>query len=236
MKPSFDLRVCLFLTGMVAILTLFMEKEFALFLLLMVLACWLLLHHFVKEALSHLFWYGFLFGAMFLVKDIPILGTTGLPLVTLYIRRIMLSVMVARPLLASPNGQLVATFHGLKFPQIVTISITLMFRFLPTISEEYRQIREAQLFRDIGGNFFKIARHPIRYVEYTLVPMLVRVSKTADELAAAAAVRSVGSSCKINCYHKLTFTVYDGVIGFIFATSILIIFLFEEIYLQGGLL
>lgn len=173
---------------------------------------------------------------MYFIKDIPILGTTGLPLVTLYIRRIMLSVMVARPLLASPNGQLVATFHTLKFPQIVTISITLMFRFLPTISQEYQQIREAQRCRDIGGNFFWILEHPLLYVEYTLVPMLVRVSKTADELAAAAAVRSVGSSNTINCYHQLKFNLYDAVVGLVFSSLIIIIFLFEEICLQGGLL
>lgn len=232
MKKSFatplDLRVCLFLTIIVAILTLDMQSECSLLLMFILLEIWLLLYGLKREAVSHVVWYGVLWSSVYLLQYIPIIGSTALPLVTIYVRRIMLSVMVARPLLASPNGQLVATFNSLKFPKEVTIAITLIFRFMPTISKEYRQIRDAQKFRDIGVDFSSIVLHPIRLVEYTLVPMLIRVSKTADELAASASVRGVGSSKIINCYHQVKFRVKDGVAGVIFAVLIISIFLWEK--------
>ncbi|MFI3201831.1 MAG: energy-coupling factor transporter transmembrane component T [Eubacteriales bacterium] len=233
MKEAFltklDLRVCLFLTVIVATLTLSMQKEIPLLSLFILLEIWLLLYGLKKEALSHFVWYGVLWGSLYALKYIPIIGSTALPLVTVYIRRMMLSIMVARPMLACPNGQLVATFHALKFPREATIATTLIFRFLPTISQEYRQIRDAQKFRDIGVDFFSIILHPIKLTEYTLVPMLIRTSKTADELAASASVRGVGSMKTITCYYQVKFTAKDYVVGGSFFLVIMGIFALEKL-------
>ncbi|MFV0362448.1 MAG: energy-coupling factor transporter transmembrane component T [Suipraeoptans sp.] len=204
-----DLRVCLFLMVLTSVMTLLLRTETALLCMLVLLIIWLGLFGLKRQLISHLIWYFILWGGLYLLSDIPTLGSTALPLVTVYVRRLMLPVMAARPLLAASNGRLVASLNRMKLPKAATLSLAVLFRFMPTISEEYRHIRDAQKFRGIGVSLWSSLCHPFRLLEYTLIPMLIRTSKTADELSASAAVRGMRLKGEVSSYHLIRMKTSD---------------------------
>ena len=64
----------------------------------------------------------------------------------------------------------------------IIIPLSVIFRFFPTIKEEYQAIRDAMKMRNIrfGG------KNPFLMIEYRLIPLMVSVIKIGDELSAAA--------------------------------------------------
>lgn len=139
-----------------SIVSLLLYSEAALLTLFVVLSLWLQLLGFKKQIISHILWYFSLWGGLYLLRDIPILGATALPLVTVYVRRIMLPVMAALPVLTASIGQLVASLNRMRLPKAATLSLAILFRFLPTIAEEYSYIRDAQKFWGIRDSFLSI--------------------------------------------------------------------------------
>lgn len=168
---------------------------------------WLVLFGYIKQMLSYAAWYFAMWGALYLLKDIRFLGV--LPLMTVYVRRMLLPVMAARPLLAASSGQLMASLNRMKLPKAATLSLAVLFRFMPTISEEYTHIRNAQKFRGIGVSVLSVIFHPFSTLEYTLIPMLIRTSKTADELSASAAVRGMRLKGESSSYHLVQMRTLD---------------------------
>ena len=76
-------------------------------------------------------------------------------------------------------------------PQAVTIPLVVMFRYIPTLGIEYRQIKNAMAIRGISDTYLKRIVHPVRTVEYILVPLLMRCLKVTDELAASGTTRGL---------------------------------------------
>lgn len=69
-------------------------------------------------------------------------------------------------------SEFMAAMNRMRLPQGLAISIAVMMRFFPTLSEEYRSIRDAMRMRRItfgGGKVTKM-------IEYRLVPLLFSCS------------------------------------------------------------
>lgn len=204
-----DLRICLAFMVLTSVVSLMLSTETALLTLFALECLWLLLFGLKRQVISYLVWYFALWGGLYVLRDIPVLGSTSLPLVIVYARRIMLPVMAARPLLASGSGRLVASMNRMGLPRAATLSLAILFRFMPTIAQEYAHIRDAQKFRGIGDSFWSVVRHPLRTMECTLIPMLIRTSKTADELSASAAVRGMKLEGESSSWHKVAIGAAD---------------------------
>lgn len=95
--------------------------------------------------------------------------------------------------------------------------------FFPTISEEYRAIRDAMKMRGIrmGG------KNPFLMVEYRLVPLMVSVVKIGDELSAAALTRGLGAPVKRTNVCKIGFHIQDLIVCII-CILCFAVFLFEK--------
>ena len=228
-----DLRICLVLMIFISIVALMLQSEQALLILFLLLCVWLCLFGLPKQMVTCLIWYFVLWGSLYVLRDIPVLGTTSLPLVTVYVRRLMLPVMAARPLQAASNGRLIASLNRLHFPKAASLSLSVLFRFLPTISEEYRHIKSSQKFRGIGVTFWSTLLHPLEIVEYTMIPMLIRTSKTADELSASAAVRGMRLKGKVSSYYKIKTCWGDWFILGVGIILVVTVFLFDRIGIGG---
>ncbi|MCR5603783.1 MAG: energy-coupling factor transporter transmembrane protein EcfT [Lachnospiraceae bacterium] len=74
----------------------------------------------------------------------------NLPLLLVYLRRLIIAVIAAYPVVKAPTGKLIASLDKLKIPRTFTISLAVLFRFLPTVGMEYSAIRRAQRYREIG--------------------------------------------------------------------------------------
>ncbi|MCT4562707.1 MAG: energy-coupling factor transporter transmembrane protein EcfT [Maledivibacter sp.] len=100
------------------------------------------------------------------------------------------------------------------------IPVTVVFRFIPTIQEEYRFITDAMRMREIQLGTKKFYQNPGVFLEYRLIPLMISIVKIGEELSAAALTRGLGSSVKRTNIAIIGFGIYDGLI---FAISILLL-------------
>ena len=83
-------------------------------------------------------------------------------------------------------------YNDFHMPRQITIPMAVMFRFFPTVMEEWRAIGDAMKMRGIrlrGGKAGSI-------LEYRLVPMLMCSVKIGEELSAASLTRGLGGPVK----------------------------------------
>lgn len=72
--------------------------------------------------------------------------------------------------------------------------------------------------------------HPIKYIEYTLVPLLMRMIKISDELSASALIRGLDSDENRVTLTKLRFRTTDLLIGLLGALMIALVIVIQKIY------
>ena len=86
---------------------------------------------------------------------------------------------------------LMVALQRMRLPQAVTIPLVVMFRYIPTLRIEYRQIRSTMDIRGISDTLWKRVSHPLATIEYILIPLLMRCLKVTDELAASGTTRGL---------------------------------------------
>lgn len=108
--------------------------------------------------------------------------------------------------------EFIAAFRKMKLPNAVIIPFSVMFRFIPTVSEEWKSIRNAMKFRGIGVSFKNVVFKPLQTLEYMLIPLLMSTATIADELAAASLARGLDSEEERTCVAEVRFGGVDYVI------------------------
>lgn len=116
-------------------------------------------------------------------------------------------------------SEFTAAMQSLHISQKIIIPFVVMFRFFPTIAEEYRAIQDAMRIRRIS-----IKRGLVAMLEYRMVPLMISVVKIGDDLSAAAATRALGGTGRRTNMCRLHFHILDAVLccG---ALAVLIVFI-----------
>ena len=104
------------------------------------------------------------------------------------------------------------------------LSITVALRFFPTYKLEIRMIRESLKMRNIN---LKITE-PLKFLEYWLVPVLMRMNLIAEEMTATAMTKGVESPMRRTSFYSVRMRIID----YIFLIIVFIIFVF---LLIGGI-
>lgn len=117
-------------------------------------------------------------------------------------------IMGAYTLSATTVSEFIAAMHRMHIPQQITIPMSVMFRFFPTVLEEISAINTAMKMRDIqiGG------KHARKIIEYRLVPLMVCTVNIGSELSAAALTRGLGTKVRRTNICKIGFHVQDVVV------------------------
>lgn len=89
-------------------------------------------------------------------------------------------------------SEFVTAMERMHVPQVITIPLSVMFRFFPTISEENSAISEAMRMRQVGGK----KRSFLKKIEYELVPVMMSTVRIADELSQASLTKGLGGNVK----------------------------------------
>ena len=102
-------------------------------------------------------------------------------------------------------SEFIAAMERIRLPQKIIIPLSVMFRFFPTVLEEYRSIGDAMKMRGIrfGG------KKTVMMLEYRLVPMMICSVKAGDELSAAALTRGLGAPVRRTNICKIGFHAPD---------------------------
>ena len=107
-------------------------------------------------------------------------------------------------------SEFVAAMERIHVPQKVVIPLSVVFRFFPTVKEEYAAIRDAMKMRGITT-----FRSPMKMLEYRVVPLMMSIAKIGEELSAAALTRGLGAPEKRTNICNIGFGLLDIVFAII---------------------
>ena len=97
-----------------------------------------------------------------------------------------------------------AAMERMHVSEKITIPMSVMFRFFPTVKEESAAIKDAMYMRGI-----KSFRNPMAMLEYRMVPLLMSVVKIGEELSISALTRGLGGHVKLTNICKIGFHPAD---------------------------
>ncbi len=103
--------------------------------------------------------------------------------------------------------------NGLKrmhIPAGFALSTSVIFRFIPTIRSENDGIKQALRMRGLSG--LKALRHPLKYFNYRLVPLLLSTFRIADELSMASLCRGLSTGRERTSYEHDNLRFFDWII------------------------
>ena len=115
-------------------------------------------------------------------------------------------IMTGAYLISSTSvSEFISAMERMHVTEKIIIPLSVIFRFFPTIKEEYQAIRDAMKMRNIrfGG------KNPFLMIEYRLIPLMVSVIKIGDELSAAALTRGLGAPVRRTNVCEIGFHVQD---------------------------
>ena len=101
-------------------------------------------------------------------------------------------------------SEFVAAMERMHVPEKIVIPMSVVFRFFPTVTEEYAAIRDAMKMRGITT-----FRSPMKMLEYRVVPLMISIAKIGEELSAAALTRGLGAPQKRTNICKIGFGPLD---------------------------
>ena len=170
-----------------------------------------------------------LYAVCFILERIALTSLSGLLsfivlAVTSIMTRFAPGIMIGAYLISSTSiSEFIGAMERMHITEKIVIPMSVIFRFFPTISEEYQAIRDAMKMRGIrfGG------KNPFLMLEYRLVPLMVSVVKIGDELSAAALTRGLGAPVKRTNVCQIGFHVQD-LIAILFCVICFALFLFQQ--------
>ncbi len=183
---------------------------------------------------------GILFGSFLvlelLIGYIPHEGTkAALGLIIFFLERTSIFFVMGNWMATKLRiSDFVAALQNMHFPKGVIITLAVVFRYLPTVSDEFRSIKNTMKLRGIGLNFKNIILHPIQTGEYAIVPLIIRSMKIADELAASAMTRGLDLETKRTSYRKIRLRVKDFMAAGIVIIAVAGGFVVDTILRKGG--
>ena len=124
-------------------------------------------------------------------------------------------------------SEFIAAMDRMHITKKLSVPISVMFRFFPTIKEEYRNVQDAMKLRGVGS-----VRDPMKMLEYRMVPFLMSVVSIGNDLSASALTRALNSPNRRTNVCNIGFTWRDVItfIGIFFFFSLY----FSIMLWQGG--
>lgn len=166
-----------------------------------------MLHKKWKSALVYIF----LYGTGLILQQILLwenLGVYSFLLLTcnIILTRLLPGIMAGRYVLETTKvSEFIAAMERMHVTNKITIPLSVLFRFFPTVLEEGAAIGDAMKMRGIrlGG------KKAFQMLEYRFIPMITCSVKIGEELSAAALTRGLGAPVKRTNVCRIGFGIGD---------------------------
>ena len=136
--------------------------------------------------------------------------------------RMMPTLFIAMSFLQTTKvSEFVAAMEKMHITRKITIPFAVIFRFFPTVADEYHSIQDAMKMRGIG-----VSKGPIAMLEYRLVPLIASVVQIGDELSAAAVARGLGVDTERSNYCKIKIKGLDILLMVLLTAALILYYLF----------
>ena len=120
-------------------------------------------------------------------------------------------------------GEFLSAMNRSRISRNIVIPVAVMLRYMPTVREDWRFIKDAMKMRDISPSLKSFLTHPALTIECIYVPLMMAASKTADELTVAAVTRGIENPKPRTSIVQIGFGVRDAVVTACFLALFLIV-------------
>ena len=125
------------------------------------------------------------------------------------ITKILPTVILARYIVKSTKvSEFLTAMNRLHVSDKLTIPISVIFRFFPTVVEESKAINDAMRMRGIEMG----ANKATEAIEYRMVPLIASCSIIGEELSAAAMTRGLDVGKRRSCIWNIRFRFLDWIV------------------------
>lgn len=125
-------------------------------------------------------------------------------------------------------SEFLSAMNRIHAPQKFVIPLAVMLRYIPTIQEDWRYIKDAMRMRDVSPNLKGLLTHPGMTMECIYVPLMMAASKAADELSVASVTRGIENPQQRTCLVQIRIGAGDLIV-----LLLAMIFLGAGIFLRG---
>lgn len=127
-------------------------------------------------------------------------------------------------------SEFLSAMNRIHAPKKLVIPLAVMLRYIPTIGEDWRYIKDAMKMRDVSPSLKGFVTNPGMTVDCIYVPLMMAASKAADELSIASVTRGIENPEPRTCLVQIRFGIADGIVLLLFLAYLLF-----GLYLKGGL-
>ena len=128
-------------------------------------------------------------------------------------------------------NEFLSAMNRVHAPKKLVIPLAVMLRYIPTVQEDWRYIKDAMRMRDVSPSFGGFLSHPGMTVECIYVPLMMMASKAADELSIASVTRGIENPNPRTCLVQIKCGIADWMI-----MAVAVAFLIFELCVRGGVI
>ena len=165
--------------------------------------------------------YAFLFAGLFVYYQfifhsaIPLFHSAVFSVIGVFsfiVQRIIPFMLLGTVIQKQKNiSEITTALERMHLPKGIILSIAVMFRYVPSIKDDLFIIIDAMKLKGLYTSKRAALIHPIRTMEFVLVPMLFKSLKTAEELSCTALVKGIENTGKKTSYFDVRLRVADVV-------------------------
>ncbi|OFL61753.1 cobalt transporter [Streptococcus sp. HMSC061D01] len=212
-KKELDPRTVLGIVFIFITLGLAINKPLSSHILLLICNIYLITSKAYRECVLYSVIYIIIAGLMFYIYHIPN-TTLALTIVSIsyFVQKFVIAVMMIEFLKRKTSmPYVISAMQTMKFPNAVAIPFIVILRYMPTLREDYGYLKDSLKIRGIRTSGIEFFIHPIRSLEFMIVPILFRSIRVAEELSTSVLLRGIENYKNRTNIYPLKFTKIDAV-------------------------
>ena len=111
-------------------------------------------------------------------------------------------------------SEITMALERMRLPRGIILSIAVMFRYFPSIKDDFFIIIDSMKLKGLYTSKYSAMLHPIRTMEFIIVPMLFKSLRTAEELSCAALIKGIENTGKKTSYFDVRLRSVDLIFSF----------------------
>ena len=211
-KKELDPRTVLGIVFIFITLGLAINKPLSSHILLLICNIYLITSKAYRECVLYSVIYIIIAGLMFYIYHIPN-TTLALTIVSIsyFVQKFVIVVMMIEFLKRKTSmPYVISAMQTMKFPNAVAIPFIVILRYMPTLREDYGYLKDSLKIRGIRTSGIEFFIHPIRSLEFMIVPILFRSIRVAEELSTSVLLRGIENYKNRTNIYPLKFTKIDA--------------------------
>ena len=211
-KKELDPRTVLGIVFIFITLGLAINKPLSSHILLLICNIYLITSKAYRECVLYSVIYIIIAGLMFYIYHTPN-TTLALTIVSIsyFVQKFVIAVMMIEFLKRKTSmPYVISAMQTMKFPNAVAIPFIVILRYMPTLREDYGYLKDSLKIRGIRTSGIEFFIHPIRSLEFMIVPILFRSIRVAEELSTSVLLRGIENYKNRTNIYPLKFTKIDA--------------------------